>query len=209
MFSRIYCAMNAIFTVVFILSTVILLIIEPNGFLSALLEGSAKSASVCVSLLATYAVWLGLMQVWEDSGVSRAVSKLLKPLTKKLFRIEDDETVNTIAMNLSVNVLGISGAGTPYGIQACKLLDKTDNAEYASSMFFALNATSIQLLPTSIIGVRVAMHSASPYDVVLPILLTSLFSTLLAVCLTRLCIPPKRTTQTMPVRLQTKEAGIY
>ena len=200
--------MNAIFTVVFFISAVVLLIIQPNGFLSALLEGSAKSATVCVSLLATYAVWLGLMQVWEDSGVSRAVSRLLKPLAKKLFKTEDKETLNALSMNLSVNVLGISGAGTPYGIKACNLLDKSDNAEYSSAMFFVLNATSIQLLPTSIIGVRVAMYSVSPYDVVLPIILTSLFSTLLAVALCRVLIPPKKTGAGTRVSMKTRGAGI-
>ena len=200
--------MNAIFTVVFLSSAGILLIVEPNGFLSALLEGSAKSATVCVSLLATYAVWLGLMQVWEDSGVSRAVSRLLKPLAKKLFKTNDEETLNAISMNLSVNVLGISGAGTPYGIKACKLLDKSKHAEYSSAMFFVLNATSIQLLPTSIIGVRVAMYSSSPYDVVFPILITSLFSTLLALILSRVLIPPQKTGTGARSTLKTKGAGI-
>ena len=199
--------MNAIFTVVFLSSAVLLLIVEPNGFLSALLEGSAKSATVCVSLLATYAVWLGLMQVWEDSGVSRGVSRLLKPLAKKLFKTDDEETLSALSMNLSVNVLGISGAGTPYGIKACQLLDKSEHAEYASSMFFVLNATSIQLLPTSIIGVRVAMYSTSPYDVVLPILLTSLFSTVLAMLLARICIPPRKTKADTRLHLKTKGAG--
>ncbi len=201
--------MNAIFTVVFLSSAVILLFVEPNGFLSALLDGSSKSATVCVSLLATYAVWLGLMQVWEDSGVSRGVSRLLKPLAKKLFKTNDSDTLNAISMNLSVNVLGISGAATPYGIKACQLLDKSEHAEYASSMFFVLNATSIQLLPTSIIGVRVSMSSASPYDVVLPIILTSIFSTALAMFLARLCIPPKTAKKNTKIKLKTKGAGIY
>lgn len=200
--------MNTIFTVVFLSSAVLLLIIEPNGFLTALLEGSSKSASVCVSLLATYAVWLGLMQVWEDSGVSRGISRLLKPVAKKLFKTDDEEALNAISMNLSVNVLGISGAGTPYGIKACRLLDKSKNAEYSSAMFFVLNATSIQLLPTSIIGVRVAMYSASPYDVVLPIILTSLFSTLLAVILSRILIPPQKTRAGTRQKLKTRGAGI-
>lgn len=186
--------MNAIFTVIFLLSAVVLLFSNPSGFLTALLDGSSKSAGVCVSLLATYAVWLGLMQVWEDSGVSKAVSKCLKPVAKKLFKTDDEATLNAVSMNLSVNMLGISGAATPYGIRACQLLNDSPNAEYSSCMFFVLNATSLQLLPTSIIGVRMAMHSASPYNVVLPILITSIFSTLLAGLLCRVCIPPQKRT---------------
>lgn len=201
--------MNAIFVIVFLSSAVLLLFTSPESFLSALLDGSSKSAGVCVSLLATYAVWLGLMQVWEDSGVSRAVSKLLKPFAKKLFKTDDTQTLNAISMNLSVNLLGISGAATPYGIRACNLLDKAEDPEYSSCMFFVLNATSIQLLPTSIIGVRVAMQSATPYDVVLPILLTSICSTLLAVLLCRICIRPKKTGANTPILRKTKGAGIW
>ncbi|MBE7085112.1 MAG: hypothetical protein E7368_03560 [Clostridiales bacterium] len=183
--------MNILFSCVFLLSTVILLFISPENFLSALLDGASKSATLCLSLVATYSVWLGLMQVWEDSGVSRAVSKLLRPLAKKLFKTRDEETLDALSMNLSVNLLGISGAGTPYGIKAVQLLDKAPEAEYASSMLFVLNATSIQLIPTSIIGVRVALNSVSPMDIVIPTLLTTLFSTLIGMLLCRLLIPPK------------------
>lgn len=185
--------MNPLFATVFILATAILLVLSPDTFLSTLLLGASKSASLCVSLLATYSVWLGLMRVWEDSGLSHGVSKILKPLARKLFKTDDKETLDSVCMNLSVNLLGISGAATPYGIRAAQLLDKSDEAEYASSMLFVLNATSIQLIPTSIIGVRVALGSASPADILIPTLITTAFSTAIGVILTRLLIPPKRT----------------
>jgi spore maturation protein A len=131
------------------------------------------------------------MRVWEDSGVSRKISQKLKPLARKLFKTDDEETLNAVCMNLSVNLLGISGAATPYGIRSARLLDKSNEAEYASSMLFVLNATSIQLIPTSIIGVRVALGSVSPADILIPTLITTAFSTLVGVVLSRLLIPPK------------------
>lgn len=184
--------MNILFSLVFLISTLALLFLSPDTFLSALLDGATKSGTICLSLLATYSVWLGLMKVWEDSGVSRGISKLLKPIVKKLFKTEDAPTIDAISMNMSVNLLGISGAATPYGIKASNLLDKSPQAEYSSAMLFVLNATSIQLIPTSIIGVRVAMRSVAPTDIVIPTLLTTAFSTLFALLLTRLCIPPKK-----------------
>ena len=183
--------MNALFATIFILSTAILLILTPDTFLSTLLLGASKSASLCLSLLATYSVWLGLMRVWEDSGVSQKISNKLKPLARKLFKTNDEETLNAVCMNLSVNLLGISGAATPYGIRSAQLLNQSDEAEYSSAMFFVLNATSIQLIPTSIIGVRVALHSLSPADILIPTLLTTIFSTVIGVIFTRLLIPPK------------------
>ena len=130
------------------------------------------------------------MRVWEDSGLARGFSRLLKPVAKRLLQINDEAALSAACMSFSVNMLGISGAATPYGVQAANLLDKTENAEYASAIFFVLNASSLQILPTSIIGVRVALHSAAPMDVVLPIFITSAFCTLFSVTLTALLFRP-------------------
>jgi spore maturation protein A len=182
--------MNILFTIVFLLSTATLLFLDPDSFLETMLDGASKSASTCFALIATYAVWLGLMRVWEDSGVARGVSRFVKPLARRLLKTDNEKALDVACMNFSVNLLGISGAATPYGIQAANLLDKTPNAEYSSAMLFVLNATSLQLFPSSMIAVRVAMHSAAPNDILLPSLLTTVFSTALGVILTRLLIKP-------------------
>ena len=167
--------MNILFTLVFLLSTGALLWFDPDAFLKTMLDGAGKSASTCFALISTYAVWLGLMRVWEDSGVARGVSKLVKPLAKRLLKTESESALNVACMNFSVNLLGISGAATPYGIRAAQLLDKTSNAEYSSAMLFVLNATSLQIFPSSMIAVRVAMNSAAPNDILLPTLFTTIF----------------------------------
>lgn len=180
--------MNVLFCVVVVLSVCIFMIQDPQIFLSSMLDGASKSAVLCFSLIATYAVWLGLMRVWQDSGLTNVISKRIRPLTRKLLKTNDLQTLDCLTMNLTVNLLGISGAATPYGIQGAKLLDKTENAEYSSAMFFVLNATSLQVIPTSVIGVRTALKSAAPADIVLPTILTSAFSTLLAALLVFLLI---------------------
>ena len=124
------------------------------------------------------------MRLWEDSGVARGVSRLIKPALKHLLKTDDEQSLSAVSMNVSVNLLGISGAATPYGIKAAQLLDKTDNAEYSSAMFFVLNATSLQILPSSLVAVRVAMQSANPTDIILPTLIATVFSTTLGVLLT-------------------------
>lgn len=175
--------MNVIFFLLFCICAIGFLFLAPDRFLSTLLSGASKSATLCIAMLAGYTVWMGLMNVWEDSGLSRGVSKRLRPLAAKVFKTTDAATLDAVCMNLSVNLLGISGAATPYGIRAAALLDKTDRAEYASSLFFVLNATSIQLFPSSLVAMRTSLHSASPTDIVLPIFLSSLLSTALAVAL--------------------------
>ena len=190
--------MNILFSLLFFVCTFLLMCLSPDTFLSSLLDGASRGASISVALIANYTVWLGLMRVWEDSGVTKGVSKLLRPLVKRLFLTEDEEALQAVSMNLSVNLLGISGAATPYGIRCAKLLDKTPHAEYASAMLFVLNATSLQLIPTSIVSVRVGMQSANPYDIILPTLFATLLSTLFGVLLTWVFLRPK-TKATQPV----------
>ena len=182
--------MNILFTLLFLVCTFLLLCASPNDFLSSMLDGASRAAAVSVSLIASYSVWMGLMRVWEDCGVSRALSRLLKPIVKRILKTENDEALTAACMNLSVNLLGISGAATPYGVKTAQLLNDTDNAEFSSAMFFVLNATSLQIIPTSIVSVRVAMGSAAPTDIILPTILVSAFSTLLGVALTFLFIRP-------------------
>lgn len=200
--------MNVLFFAVFSLASLLLLLQAPNEFLPTLIASASNSAALCLSLLSTYCVWLGLMQVWSDSGVTEKLSKRLRPLAKKLFKTEDAETLEAVTLSLSVNVLGISGAATPYGVRAARLLDRTEEAEYASCMLLALNATSLQLIPTSVIGVRTALHSAAPADILFPTLLTSAFSTLLAAFAVRLLVPPKSAKRRLALSTQTARAGM-
>ena len=183
--------MNALFFIVFTICTLSLLLFSPENFLSALLDGASRSATLCVSLIATYAVWMGLMRLWEDSGVTRGISRLIKPVAKRLLKTNDENVLSAVSMNISVNLLGISGAATPYGIKAAQLLDKTENAEYSSAIFFVLNATSLQVLPSSLVAVRVAMASTNPTDIILPTLIATMFSTVLGVSLTALAYRKK------------------
>lgn len=205
--------MNALFFIVFSICTLSLLIFSPENFLPAMLDGATKAATLCVSLVATYAVWMGLMRLWEDSGVTRGVSRLIKPVAKRLLKTDDEDALAAISMNVSVNLLGISGAATPYGIKAAQLLDKTDNAEYASAMFFVLNATSLQILPSSLVAVRVAMHSSNPTDIILPTLLATVFSTTLGVLLTMFAYRKKSRCKTQIIRgfemKKAKNKGAY
>ncbi len=205
--------MNTLFSLLFILCSFFLLCHSPDGFLVAMLEGGSKAAATCVALVATYSIWMGLIKVWEESGVARGVAKLIKPLTKKILKTEDEEALRSASMNLSVNLLGISGAATPYGVRCANLLDRTENAEYSSAMFFVLNATSLQILPASMVAVRVAMQSATPTDIILPTFLTTVFSTLVGILLTRVFLYPKHKEQrkapafSYPNQTQRKGAG--
>ena len=82
------------------------------------------------------------------------------------------------------DILGVSGATTPFGIKATHaLLNQKEDYTHAVQMFFVINATSIQLIPASIISLRTSLGSANPSDILLPTILATLLSTVVGVLL--------------------------
>ena len=183
--------MNGIFAAVFLLSAVLFLIFDPNGFLPALLAGGEKAATLSLALLSVYCVWLGFFKVLEKCGLADKLSGRIYPLARRLFRSDDKEAVYLAGCNLTANFLGLPGAPTPLGIRATEKFCATGN-DYAADMLFVLNATSLQLLPTTVIALRIAAGSSSAADIFLPTLLATLLSTLLGAALVRVTAGRKR-----------------
>ncbi len=172
--------MNVIFAGVVGIAAALFLFSDPENFLASLLSGGEKAAVLALSLLSAYCVWLGFFKVLERCGLSEKLSRLAAPLTRRLFRSDDREALFLAGGNLSANLLGLPGAPTPLGIRAAKRFTEAGN-EDAADMLFVLNATSLQLLPTTVIALRLAAGSTSPADIFLPTLLATALSTLLGV----------------------------
>ncbi len=155
--------------------------------LSTMIDASAGALKLAVELCAVYVVWLGILEIVEESGLSQKLAKLLHPIIRWLFKIDDKETEKMIALNMSANMLGLGNAATPMGIAAMKRLD--DGSGYASQaviMLIVLNATSIQLLPSTIIGLRAAAGSSTPADIILPTLISTICTCVVGVTLVKL-----------------------
>ena len=183
--ARVKYSVNGIFAVIFLISCALFLFTNPDGFLAAMLEGGEKAAVLSLSLLAVYCVWLGFFKVLERSGLSEKLARHTMPVTKRLFRSDDADALFFAGGNLTANFLGLPGAPTPLGIQATERFLAKGN-DYAADMLFVLNATSLQLLPTTVIALRLAAGSASPADIFLPTLLATLLSSVIGMILVRL-----------------------
>ena len=166
--------MNKIWLIMMLLGTATLLIVNPSATVNSMIDASSSALDLCLNLCAVYAVWLGVLEILDQSGLSNKLAKLLSPIIKKLFPNADLQTQKNIAINLSANMLGLGNASTPYGIKAMRGLD--DNSGVANSsmiMLMIINACSIQLIPTTTIGLRAAAGSSSPADIILPTLISS------------------------------------
>lgn len=168
--------MNVIFTTIFLLSACVLLFTAPSDFLPALLDGSMNAAKCCLTLFCIYVVWMGLSAVAEDAKITEKAAKLLKKPCGKLFKTQSPTAIENITMNISCNLLGIGGAATPYGVKAVGELEKDGNA-FAQNLLFIINATSIQLIPTTVIALRASYGSVAAHDITLPSLIATAVST--------------------------------
>jgi len=184
--------MNGIFFVIVTLSVAVLTFTNPEGALNSMLDGGSRAIELTLTMLAVYAVWLGILKIAEQCGITDKLARLLKKPIRLLFGNIGGKAQGYVAMNISANLLGMGGVATPMGISAAAELDKTGNT-FASHMLFVLSATSIQLLPTSVIALRAEAGSAYPSDILLPSLIATAFSTALGVCLLyMLCGKKKR-----------------
>lgn len=149
-----------------------------------MISASADALTLCLELCAIYAVWLGIMELVDASGLSEKLAKLLRPLIKWIFRVDDPEIQKIIALNMSANILGLGNAATPMGIKSMQALDDgSGRANFAMIMLIVVNATSIQLLPTTVIGLRTSAGSTNPADIILPTLIVTFVTTALGIAL--------------------------
>lgn len=165
-----------------------LLFVNPSIVLSEMISAAASSFELCLELCAVYAVWLGILEIVDASGLGKKLAKLLRPLIKKLFKIDNEEVEKMIALNMSANLLGLGNAATPMGIKAMKALDDgSGKASFAMIMLVVVNATSIQLLPSTVIGLRASAGSANASDIILPTLITTIITTICGIFMVILC----------------------
>ena len=182
--------MNKIWLLMMLASLIVLLYVDPGATLSTMIDASTSALTLCIELCAVYAVWLGLLEIVDATGLGQKLAKLLRPLIKKLFRVDNEEIEKMIALNMSANILGLGNAATPMGIKAMKSLDDGSGvATFSMIMLVVVNATSIQLLPSTVIGLRANAGSENPSDIILPTILATIVT--VSIGITRVLILDK------------------
>lgn len=181
--------MNKIWIALFVSSIIAICLFDPSKVLSGLLSASNNAVKLSFELCAIYAIWIGLFSILEQSGLSKKVSKLLNPIINKIFGKNNlsEESKKYVSMNISANLLGMSGAATPLGIKAIESMQKDNKHKHTITfpmiMLIAISCSSVQLLPTSIIGMLANAGSTKPTSIILPSIICSILSTTIAILL--------------------------
>lgn len=149
---------------------------------SSVLSGASDAVTLVISLTGMMCAWTGLMKIADKGGATRLLSRALRPVMSRLFPDckRDGAATRAMCMNITANLLGLGNAATPLGLAAMKELKKSSPGERASNsmvLFVVLNTASIQLIPTFIATLRSEYGSASPFDI-LPCVWVTSFSAL-------------------------------
>ena len=156
-----------------------------NGTLAevsaAALEGANSAVELCLSMAGILCLWCGVMEVMNRCGMTDRLSRLFRPLLRRLMpeASRDRETLAALSANLAANLLGLGNAATPLGIQAARRMARSARDGAATDemcLLVVLNTASIQLVPTTIAGVRAACGAASPFDILPAVWLASALS---------------------------------
>jgi spore maturation protein A len=174
--------MNRVFFVIVGLSLAFLLFTSPETAIDSMVNGSQKGVNLCIILVAVYDVWLSLLELVSATKLDKKLAKLIKPISRKLFGKQDSYTESQIAINISSNMLGVGNASTPSGIRAMQGLDKkTGKITKAMAMLVIINTTAIQLIPSTIIGLRASYNSVNATNIVLPTLIATSVTTIIGI----------------------------
>ncbi len=174
-------AMAWVWTGMVVLSVVYGLV---NGTIGAVgnaaMEGAAAAVELCVSMAGVMCLWSGVMSIMKASGLTEGLSRLFRPILGRLLpnACKDPDTLAALSGNVSCNLLGLGNAATPLGIQAAQRMARNCGglASDELCMLVVLNTASIQLLPTTVAGVRSALGAANPFDILPAVWLASILS---------------------------------
>ena len=173
--------MNKIWLIMLLASLVTAIIKDPSVAVTAMLEGATDSVNLAMELVAVYGVWLGLFTLLDKTGISDLIAKLLRPLIRRLFKNSSEQAQKVISVNMAANLLGLGNAATPMGIKAIKLLGDEKEKANQNVIMIVISATSLQILPTTVISMRAAHGSSAAADFLLPCIVATVLSTIIGV----------------------------
>lgn len=158
----------------------------------SIFESTESAVNLTLTLLGMTCLWSGIMEVASKTQIIEYLSKILKPITKKLFSNLNEKSYNNIIMNIIANILGLGNAATPLGLKAMNELQKeNDNKDELSDnmiMLIVLNTASLQIIPTTIIAIRSSLGSTNPTKIIFPVWISTICAATVGIVCTKIVI---------------------
>ena len=163
-----------------------------NELSNGIITSGNTAVDLCFSLLGTFCLWNGLMNVAEKSGLSQAFAKFTAPILCKLFKglNKNSDAILPISLNITSNLLGLSNVATPIGIEAMKKLAKENAGKSTPSnnmvLFVVMNSAALRLIPSTVAGIRANHDSTNPLEIIVPSVITSICALTVGITMTKI-----------------------
>ena len=174
--------MSWIFTGIALAAIAASLILGRGSELAAAIPlGAQAGITLAVSLAGSICLWTGIGKLMEKAGFTSFLSKLLRPLLRRIFPTTQKDPIlaSHLSANICANFLGLGNAATPMGIQAAQRLARRRKDGVACNelcRLIVLNTASIQLIPATVAAVRVSLGCSTPFDILPAVWITSICS---------------------------------
>jgi spore maturation protein A len=183
---------NYIWGVFIILGITYSIINKDPNLTNNLLTSGKNSIDMILTILPLMCLWLGITKIAQASSLLTLVSKKLSKVVRIIFPEipKDHPAIGYISSNIVMNMLGLGNAATPFGIKAMeKLKELNKNKDVASrSMitFLVINTSSVTIIPTTVISLRLLHGSMDASEIIPVTILTTFISTFIALILDRI-----------------------
>lgn len=185
--------MNKIWYILIVLGLVICVCTNNVEHVGAvILESGTKTFDVFLKIALLILFWNGIFNIAIQSGmIKHLTNRLRRPLAKLFPEVDPNSlAMEYICSNIVANVLGLGSAATPLGLKAMEELQKENpnkqKANRSMVTFVLLNVSTLTIFPTTIIGLRKAYHGESPFNLILLLILVTVFSTCIAILFDRI-----------------------
>lgn len=158
---------------------------------AAAVEGTRAAVELSLSIAGMMCLWTGVMEVMRRAGLADRLSRLLRPVLKRLYpeMAENRRVMDSISANVSANLLGLGNAATPLGLDAAREMSKKSGAVASDAlcMLVVCNTASIQLIPTTVATVRAAAGCETPFDILPAVWIASVISVAVGITAAKVC----------------------
>ena len=183
---------NYIWGIFIVLGVIISIIKGDSNLTNNLITSGTKGIDMILNLIPLMCLWLGIMKIADSSGLLNIISNKLSRIIRVIFPEipKGDPAIAYISSNIVMNMLGLGNAATPFGIKAMtRLKELNNNSDVASrSMitFLVINTSSVTIIPTTVISLRIASGSSNPTEIISAVIITTFLSTMMGLLIDRL-----------------------
>lgn len=163
-----------------------------EGVNQAILSSGESSLKIMMNIFPLMCLWLGVMNIAQKSGLLDILAKKLSKILTIIFPEipKNHEAFGYIASNIIVNMVGLGNAATPFGLKAMQSLKKLnknkDEASRSMITFLVINTSSVTLIPTTVITLRLLSGSTNPSEILTVSILVTILSCMIGILIDRL-----------------------